>query len=154
MLVNNGKGKSISFWNIATYKKEHSVKYDKFWAFNGIVELPNDMIAVSSGESLKITIIDTVRYTVVKEIFSEKYIEYGGDDAFPCCLFLYDDNSFIYIHQESFLQISTLDYEILYKTKLKDEYKGYTVLTKDNGRYIITPNIVNGISVFEMSQRW
>ena len=154
MLVNNGKGRGISFWNISTYKKEHSVKYDNYWAFNGIIELPNDMIAVSSGESLKITIIDTVKYVVVKEIFSEKYIEYGGRDAYPCSLFLYDSNSFIYVHQESLLQISTYDFEILYQTKLKNEYKGFVVLTKENGRYMITPNVVDGISIFKMSQHY
>jgi WD40 repeat protein len=151
-LVNNGKDNGISFWNTSTYKKEHSVKYDHFWAFNGIIELPNDMIAVSSGQSSKITIIDTVKYVIVKEVLHDKYIEFEGGDAYPSALFLYDNNSFIYVHQESLVQISTYDFEILYQTKLKDEFKGFTVLTKENGRYMLTPNVAKGISIFKMSQ--
>jgi hypothetical protein len=110
------------------------------------------MIAVSSGQSSKITIIDTVKYVIVKEVFHDKYIEFEGGDAYPSALFLYDNNSFIYVHQESLVQISTYDFEILYQTKLKDEFKGFTVLTKENGRYMLTPNVSKSISIFKMSQ--
>ena len=72
MLFSSGLGKQVTFWNLKTYKKEHTVNCCIANSYNGLIELSNNYIAVTGGDSSSIDIINTDTYEVFKNIKLEK----------------------------------------------------------------------------------
>jgi hypothetical protein len=82
---------------------------------NGLIELTNGFIAISSSSmtSCSIVIIDPFKYIKVSEIKDNNYICKCGP------LFGLSDNSFVFVCENSFSHISLVDgdYKISYKIK-------------------------------------
>ena len=147
IMASSGYGNSISFWNTQTYTKEHSVTCCDCNSFNGIIELPDThYIAVSGGCSSSIDIIDTENYQLIKQIECKDYITSGNGYS---SLYVLNNGTFIYSHKGCFCQIlSTPTYEILFKLKMADEFRGEAITNSSNGKYIIMNNDKQGISIF------
>ena len=138
----------MSFWNTKTFTKAHSVECCCCWSYNGIIELPNNRIAVSGGYSSTIDIIDIMKYQRVKQIECEDYIAKGG---WYSSLHLLRNGTFIYSHEGCFCQISSTTYEILKPIKIEGEFRGAAITSSSNEKYIITDNDNDGISIFRIN---
>ena len=148
-MVAGGNRQSVSFWNTITFKKEHTVECCECHSSNGLIELPNGCVAVTGGESSTIDVIDTKTYQRIKQIQCEGYIMRSGD-GFWSSLHLLSNGTFIYSHCGCFCQISSTTYEVLYKDKKEKEFRGATITSTSNGKYIIADNGNKGISIFKV----
>ena len=148
ILASSGKGEKITFWNTKTFAKEHSVGCCNCSSSNGLIELPNHYIAVSGGLSTSIDIIDTDKYQLFKQIECNDYIVSSG--VYYSSLHLLNNETFIYSHNGCFCQVSSVEYEIVFKVKMEDEFEGATVINAANGKYIIASNNKKGISIFRI----
>ena len=138
---------SVSFWNIKTFTKEHSVACCNCDSFNGLIMLSNRYIAVSGGDSATIDIIDTEHYQRIKQIECKDFIVIND---FPSSIYLLNNGTFIYSHNGSFCQISSTTYEVLFKFKMEDEFNGNAIISSANDKYIIAVNQKEGISIFKI----
>ena len=105
-----------------------------------MIELPNQLLAISSGASgYPIIIIDPVSHTIIKEIKLEGYIT--GYSSL-CVL---DFHSFIYALGEKVMQISIHDdYKILFKTNTEKQLNGYfKILLVEGGKCLMIGNNSN-----------
>ena len=146
-MVAGGIGKSVSFWNTITFKREHAVECCQCFSFNGLIELPNGCVAVSGGGSSTIDVIDTKTYQRIKQIQCEGYIVSGSGCS---SLHLLSNGTFIYSHSGCFCQISSTTYEVLYKDKKEEEFGGIAMTSTSNGKYIIANNYNDDISIFKV----
>ena len=147
-MVSGGDGDSVSFWNTITFKKEHSVECCDCDSYNGLIELPNHCIAVNSGLSSTIDVIDTEKYERIKQITCEGYI--GGIDCSYSSLHLLRNGTFIYSHEEYFCQISSTTYEVIFKFKMEKEFRGDIITSSSNGKYIIADKCSGGLTIFKV----
>ena len=148
-MASGGDGKNVSFWNTKTFKREHSVECCICYSLNGLIELPNHHIAVSGGDSSTIDIIDTEHYQRIKQIECKGYIV--GDGGYYSSLHLLNNGTFIYSHDGCFCQISSTTYEVLFKDKKEDEFRGTAITSSSNGMYIIASNWNRSISIFRVN---
>ena len=111
-----------------------------------MIELPNDLIAVSSNVSpYPILIVDLISYSIIKEIKEEGYI------TNPSSLCVLDTHSFIYAQGGKVVQI-TIDneYRILYKTNAEQQLNGYNgLISVKEGKYLIVENNSYGFDVIK-----
>ena len=138
-------GSAIVFWNLNNNTKTYTFKgYYTDYA-NHMIEIPNNKIAISPYNSnTLIIIIDSINYTVVKEIKLQNYI--NGHSS----LYLLNNESFIYIYNKCLVQISTKDFEVLFKTQNMSQLGGIGgILTTEGGKYIITNSNDNGLEIIE-----
>lgn len=114
---------------------------------NGLIELTNGFIAISSSSmtSCSIVIIDPFKYIKVSEIKDNNYICKCGP------LFGLSDNSFVFVCENSFSHISLVDGD--YKISYKIKYEEYGFFGKDtivivhgdqNNMFIICDNCSQG----------
>ena len=148
VLASSGKGEKITFWNTNTFAKEHSVGCCNCSSSNGLIELPNHYIAVSGGLSTSIDIIDTDNYQLFKQIECNDYIISSG--VYYSSLHLLNNETFIYSHNGCFCQVSTNEYEIVFKVKMEDEFEGATVISSSNDKYVVASNNKKGVSIFKI----
>ena len=144
ILVSSCENPSISFWNLNNYKREGIVRGVYVWWESHMIELPNGMIAISSNTlKFPIVIIDTVNYTVVKEIE-----EVGFTNVKNSSLIMWDKLSFVFVFDGKFVQISVKDYTVLNKGNTDKTIHGYHgLLVIENGKYLIATNNKNGMTV-------
>ena len=135
----------IVFWNLNHNSKTYTFKGYFVNYANHMIEIPNDKIAISpSSPSTSIIIIEFINYNVVKEIKLENFIT--GNSS----LYLLNNESFIYIYNKCFVQISTKDFEILFKTQNMSQLGGKGgILTTEGGKYIITNSNDKGLEIIE-----
>jgi WD40 repeat protein len=144
-IVASCSGNIIVFWNLNSNTKTYTFKgYYASYA-NHMIEIPNDKIAISPRDSsTSIIIIDSINYNVVKEIKLENFIT--GRSS----LYQWNNESFIYIYNKCLVQISTKDFEILFKTQNMSQLGGIGgILTTEDGKYIITNSNDNGLEIIE-----
>ena len=132
---------------MTNYKRIGSVK-GIFISYetHGIIELTNDLIAVSSCSSGNpIVIIDAVKFSVLKEIKEQNYITHYSS------LCLLNENSFIYSDEGNVIQIAiNEDYKISFKSNSEKQLNGYrTFISIDNGKFVIIENKSNGIDIIK-----
>ena len=79
-MIASGNVKSVSFWNIKTFTKKHTVECCDCFSLNGLIELPNLYVAVSGIDSSTIdVIINTETCQLIKQIQCKGYISgYGS----------------------------------------------------------------------------
>ena len=132
----------IHFWDLQKYEKINSIYgIYTFNSINSMIELPNQNIAVSTGSS-SIIIIEPIQCIVVKEI------KLNGNGIGCSSLCLFNDNSFVYICNGNFYQISNRDYSIMYKSYTEHELSGVKgILLGEGGKYLIVANQSNGFDV-------
>ena len=150
IMASSGYGNCVSFWRTNSFHKECSVGCCDCYSYNGLLELPDDCIAVSGGGSLTIDIINVEFYQRIKQITCEWYIT---SSDFLSSLCLLNNGTFIYSHEGSFCQMSSTTYEIIYKTKMEEEFLGFTLISALNGKYIIASNEKKeqkGITIFKV----
>ena len=142
MIVSSTQLEKLIFWNVNTYKHEHTIKGYSVMRKNNMVELPNKYLAVSSNSvGYPIVIIDLNSYNVIKVIVEESISYFSS-------LCLLNDSSFIFIHDDVLIQISIKDFSIKCKTKLKLGLKGDGgIILTHYQNYIITDNKSNGLEV-------
>ena len=146
VLASSGNGKRITFWNVNTSVKDHTMKCchcDR----NGLTELHEHFIAVSGGDSSSIDVIDTHKYKLVKQIKCNGYIGSSNNVAALCLL---NSASFVYCHDGCFCQIDSTCWDVVFKLKIDGEFKGTTVVCTADGKYIVANNDKKGISVFKI----
>ena len=111
-----------------------------------MIELPNNLIGVSSSSSgCSITIVDPIKYTIIKEIKEQDYI-------IACSsLCVLNANSLIYVYEGKLLQVSIGDdYKILYKTNTEKQLGGFGgIISIEGGKYLAIRNKSNGLSIIK-----
>ena len=145
MLITSYSG-GLEFWNMKTYKRENTISsYYCYYNNNSLIELPDQKIAVSYYNSpYSIFIIDTITYSILRQIKLEGYITYYS------CLLLLDAFSLLYIYDGNVVQISTKDYSILYKSKNEHQLRGFNfILPLENGEYLMVENKSKGFDLIK-----
>ena len=143
MLITSYKG-GLVFWNAQTYEQMH--QFETIYTYSCItsmIELPSNRIALVTYEPTGMIIFDLNDYSIIKGIMDEEYIPYYSS----LCL-LDDELSFVYIYNEKVVQISTIDYAVLYKSKNTKKLEGFNgIIVMDNGNYLFIANTAFGYSI-------
>ena len=124
----------VSFWNINDYTKQHSIKGYGVFEATHMIELFNGNVALSSYiHPYPIVVIDCSTYQIVTVVHLN--IDYYS----TLCVF--NQRSFVYVHNGSFLQISNEDYSVLFQTN-KGKFKGYKggIVPIEQGKYFAIEN--------------
>ena len=98
-----------------------------------MIELPNELVAISSSVSNTILIVDPITYLIIKEIKEEGYITHYSS---LCVLVQY---SFIYAYEGNVVQIGIGNkYRILFQTKGEQQLDGESgIVSVRRGEYLI-----------------
>ena len=126
----------VSFWDINSYLNLNTIK-------GYAVDKPTHMVALSDGNVAisnlypgeTIVVINSSTFEIMKVIQEEGYIvKYSS-------LFMYDQFSFIYVHRGTFLQISSEDYSVIFKS-IGGDFDGYYggIISIEDGKYLAIPN--------------
>ena len=148
ILVSSNYGaKALDFWDLKTYSKLNSVKgvYTEY-LYQGMIELPNGFIAVSSiSFGNPIVIINPMNYTIVKEIKVQNVITHCSS------LCMFDEYSFIYVYDGKVVQISIKDdYKIVFSMTGDKQLNGsYGFISIDKSKYLVITNTNKGLSVIK-----
>ena len=73
LLVSGSYDQTIKFWNLSTYKNEHTIKGAPCVWRNALIEIDNNRIV--SGGSGKVTIVNTITYQIEAVIATDKNIQ-------------------------------------------------------------------------------
>ena len=149
VLVIGGDSVKIEFWNLNTFVKENSVQCCGSYTYCGLIELPNNLIAVSGGDANSIDIIDSVNRVVIKQIEDTQSI--SGRWLTYSALQLFNEHSFIYAHHGCLCQISMNNFELIYKVKVNGEFKGTNLIIMEGDHYILGSNFREILSVFQVT---
>ena len=127
-------GDNLTFWDLNNYNQQHNIEEYGVTCSSHMIELSNGNIAISSRkEPYPIVIIDSNSYQVKKVIKSKELIT----GCSSLCMF--DENSFIYVYEGAFLQISNEDFSILYQSQ-GGKFKGYRSIISLEGGYFAIEN--------------
>ena len=123
ILISVCENKSLLFWDSNNYSLNHTMNDICCDTGKHIIELPNGNIAMSSNmNACPIIIIDPVKYI--------KVIEIAIDKSVCSSLCELDAHSFIFVFNESIIQISSVDYTVIYQNNKEKLLSGnYRVLT-------------------------
>ena len=145
-LVSSCGATSIDFWDLKEYQKEYTLKGIYSRGANHMIELQNGFIAVSSEKHGKpILIIDPIKHAIVKEITEEGYIPHSS----PLCI--WGDMSFFYAGSGCLLQISALNYRVIFKSNSETQLRGNSgIIATNGGKHLIIDNDDNGVEIFEI----
>jgi WD40 repeat protein len=144
VLVSPGPKKTLSVWNMKNMKKEHVVKNVWTGFQNGLIELQNGLIAVSSEEC--ISIVDINKYAVIKHLNNEEVVIRDKKISSIC---LCDENTFAFVHSGWFCVIDCETLEVVFKVEINGEFKGSGIVVKNEGLIIITVNNKGGFTVYK-----
>ena len=127
----------ICFWNLKTYFKERNITGFGIEKSNGMIELLNSNIALSSNSKslgYPIIIIDVSSYTCISMIKMNGYIKSSSS---LCNLGL---NTFIYVYEGKLVQIDIADYSIIFCTKANKFDGNGGVVSIENDNYLVIEN--------------
>ena len=135
LITSDHSNRSLELWDLRTYKKITTIKgeYTDFYS-QGMIELPNELVAVSSKSSgCPIVIVDPNNYNIVKTIKDQTYIT----NCSSICVL--DTNSFVYARNGKVIQISFKDnYQIIFQTDNEQKLHGRTgLISVQNGKYLL-----------------
>lgn len=143
VLITSSSWPSIAFWNLVTYKKEAAIKEGVCAVHSShMVEMSGNRIAVVSG--VEVAIVDTVKYSVIKKVQVEGFVGSTG------CLCWFDEFSFVWVCAGGVVQVSSLDYRIMYKENNVmgiDAVNG--IKSVDDGKYLVMMNSSYGLTVMQ-----
>ena len=126
----------ILFYNIDNYTKDHTVEgYCAGWSSH-MVELSDGNVALSSVKKPHpIVIIDTSSYQIITMIQLKDIIPHHST------LYTFNEHSFIYIYEGTFLQISIEDYSTLFQLK-EGNFNGCYggIIPIEGGKYFAIQN--------------
>jgi WD40 repeat protein len=126
----------ILFYNIDNYTQEHTVKgYCAGWSSH-MVELSDGNVALSSVKKPHpIVIIDTSSYQIITMIQLKDIIPHHST------LYAFNEHSFIYIYEGTFLQISSENYSIVFKSN-GERFNGFYggIIPLEGGKYFAIEN--------------
>ena len=143
ILISSHEG-GLIFWNSQTYGKEHIMKNTYTpGCITSMIELPGQRIAIPSRNlPYRIIIIDLNNYLIVKEIIDKDYLT----ECASLCLL--NKSSFIYVYDEHVIQISLIDYSVLFKTnQAKGLYGLDGIILLKGGRCLLVSNKTKGFNV-------
>ena len=149
VLISSTKQISIDFWDSNTFQKLHSIKGHYTHCYgNKMIELPNELIAISScAVGSPILIIDPSSYLIIKEIKEQEYISHYSS------LCVLDTHSFVYVYEGKVVQIAINNgFDILYKTIIKRKQLNgiYGLISVKKGKYLIAVDrIGTGLRIFK-----
>ena len=128
------RSSGISFWNINNYTKQHTITgYGVHWSTN-MIELSNGNIALSPYDESSIVIIDSSSYQIVTMIQLKEYITHDSS------LCVFDEHSFIYVCEGTFLQISNEDGRVLFHSKGGGFNGFFGIIPLEGGKYFAIEN--------------
>lgn len=132
---------SLNFWNLKQGKKIYMMKNIFARSPDGLLELPNENIAVSHSEPpFQIKIIDPLRYACVTEI---------QDKSFDCysSFCLLNKNNMIFVCSNGCVQINLDNYQIIKNYPCQKKLIGkYGIINNTKENCLIVVNEEQGIS--------
>ena len=142
-LITSSSCPSLTFWNLTTYKKDAVMKEGiAVMKSAHMVELSGNRIAVSTNAD--IIILDTAKYSIIKRLQVEGFIL----NSASLCLF--DEFSFICACAGGFVQVSSLDYRVMYKDNNVLDVDGVNgIKSVEGGKYLVTMNNSYGLTVLQ-----
>jgi hypothetical protein len=145
ILICPGSNRSLSFWNINTYIKEHSIHNVWTSCSNGLIEFSKkDIILVMDEPTLYI--VDSVLRVVINKIRDEISFMKTNYISSIC---LVDDTSMMYVCNGKICQLRLSDYKVMFTKEMKGDCRGEAIITTNKGKYIIINNSYYGFTVFE-----
>lgn len=145
ILICPGSNRSLSFWNINTYIKEHSIHNVWTSCSNGLIEFSKkDIILVMDEPTLYI--VDSVLRVVINKITDEISFKKTNYISSLC---LVDDTSMMYVCNGKICQLRLSDYKVMFTKEMKGDCRGEAIITTNKGKYIIINNSYYGFTVFE-----
>ena len=125
----------VSFWNINDYTHQHTIKGHGVDYPTHMIELFDGNIALSSNDKpYPIVIIDSSSYQIVTMIQLKEYFT----DYSSLCVF--NEHSFIYARDGTFLQISSEDGRVLFHSE-RGRFGGSNgILPLEGGKYFAIEN--------------
>ena len=135
----------LRVWDTLSYQKVSTIQGLYTTNRNGIIELSEGTIAISTLLSILVVNIDELIIMKCIQFNEFNFVLHSSSLSF------FDDNSFIYVYNGKCVQISNDTYEIMkvFQTD-EDNLRGYhCLITIDNGSYIISENKFNGFSLFK-----
>lgn len=144
ILITSSSCPSLTFWNLTTYNKDATIK-EGFTVVKAVhmVELSGNRIAASTNNA-DVVIVDTVKYSVIKKVQVEGFVL----NTTALCLF--DEFSFVCAGVEGFVQVSSLDYRIMYKDSGVTGVDGVNgVKSVESGKYLVMMNNSYGLTVLQ-----
>ena len=129
--------RGVSFWNINDYTHQHTVTGYSVYGPTSTTELSTGNIALSSKDKHYpiIVIIDSSSYQIVTMIQLREHI------TFSSSLCVFDEHSFIYVYDGTFLQISSEDGKVLFHSK-GGKFDGWHggIIPLEGGKYFAIEN--------------
>ena len=134
----------VFFWSLKSYLLETHIQGSYTDSINGMIELSNGNIAISSDSSgYPIVVIDTTLYQIIYKL------EYKciTDRSSLCIL---NENSFIYAYLGKLIQISNENGELLFFSD-KNGFDGFYggMISIEGGKYIAI-NYMQGVSIIKV----
>lgn len=136
----------LTFWHLNTYKQINIINNCGIEHPSALIEISNNKIALSSNHKVNnfaIIIINCNSYQIITKIVLENYIT---ESSFLSSLNKY---SFIYLNENTFVQISSDDYSILFKSKEENFSGSKGMIGPFNDRFLVIANN-QGLSIIKV----
>lgn len=136
----------LTFWHLNTYKQINIINNCGIEHPSALIEISNNKIALSSKHKVNnfaIIIINCNSYQIITKIVLENYIT---ESSFLSSLNKY---SFIYLNENTFVQISSDDYSILFKSKEENFSGSKGMIGPFNDRFLVIANN-QGLSIIKV----
>ena len=135
---------SLGFWNLTSHYKVYNMRNIQTTSSNGIIELSNENIAISScKKDFPILIVDPLRYAVIKQIVVNHSIK---NDA---ALMVLNNDIFVYINNGCYLEFNTSEYELIFQSMSFKRIRGNFCFVRDNN-YLVVQRDSKGIQIIKM----
>ena len=136
----------LTFWNLNSYKDIKIINDCGIEHPSALIEISNSKIALSSkhkANNFAIIIINCNSYQIITKIVLKNYIT---ESSF---LFSLNKYSFVYLNENTFVQISSDDYSIMFKSK-EEEFSGSKgMIGSFNNRFLLIANN-QGLSIIRV----
>jgi hypothetical protein len=136
---------SLGFWTLTSYSKVFNMRNIQTTSPNGLIELSNENIAISSCKrDFPILIVDPLRYAIIKQIVLRQNIK--KDSA----LMVLNDDTFVYVNNGCYLEFDTSEYELIFQYMSSKRMRNNFCFVRNN-EYLVVQRDSKGIQVIKLS---
>ena len=136
----------INFWDLPYKSKSYSLEGISIINHSHMIELTNGFIAAFSNNDndCVLVVINPLKYEIVSRIVEEGIT----DKCSSLCV--WDLESFIFMNENNFLQISSVNNKIIYNGQVNSSFEGYDgLISIQRGKYMLICNCSGGFVVIK-----
>ena len=136
---------SLGFWTLTSYSKVFNMRNIQTTSPNGLIELSNENIAISSCKrDFPILIVDPLRYAIIKQIVLKQNIKKDST------LMVLNNDTFVYVNNGCYLEFNTSEYELIFQYMSSKRIRNNFCFVRDN-EYLVVQRDSKGIQVIKLS---